>query len=55
MNDLIQIIKVIDDDEVRQLNQYADDLQFETSLVIHKGEGTRIDTSVRNKYGCCCK
>ena len=46
MNDLIQIIKVIDDDEVRQLNQYADDLQFEPSLVIHKGEGTRIDTSV---------
>ena len=51
MNELIQIIKVIDDDEVRQLNQYADDLQFEPSLVINKGEGTRIDTSVRTSMG----
>ena len=51
MNDLIQIIKVIDDDEVRQLNEYADNLQFEPSLVINKGEGTRIDTSIRTSWG----
>ena len=51
MNDLIQIIKVIDDNEVHELNQYADELQFEPSLVIDKGKGTRLDKSMRTSLG----
>ena len=51
MNDLIQIIKVIDDNEVYELNQYADELQFEPSLVIDKGKGTRLDKSMRTSWG----
>lgn len=51
MNDLIQIIEVINDKDVRELNEYADDLQFEPSLVINKGQGTILDKSMRTSMG----
>lgn len=51
MNDLIQIIKVINDNEVRELNEYADYLQFEPSLVINNGKSTKIDKSIRTSMG----
>ncbi len=51
MNDLIQIIKILDQDEVRDLNQYADDLQFTNSSVISYENELKIDKSLRTSMG----
>ena len=43
MNDLIQVIKILDQDEVEEVNKYVDTLHFQGSTVF--GKGTEQDTS----------
>ena len=50
MNDLIQIIKVLEPNEVDEINKYADSLNFQASTVF--GEGNNVDISpVRTSTG----
>ena len=43
MNELIQIIKILEREEVNKLNAYIDTLHFQESTVF--GKGTKTDTS----------
>lgn len=47
MNDLIQIVKVLDEGELKIVNDYVDTLNFDPSVVFNPDGGTRIDTSYR--------
>ena len=43
MNDLIQIIKILEKEEVEEVNRYIDTLKLHASTVF--GKGTKQDTS----------
>ena len=44
MNDLIQVIKILDQDDVNKLNSHIDTLQFNQSLVFDTGgDGVKVD------------
>ena len=48
MNDLIQVIKILDQDDVDKLNSHIDTLQFNQSLVFDTGgDGVKIDNFTR--------
>tara|TARA_B100000131_G_scaffold293862_1_gene309505 strand:- start:243 stop:836 length:594 start_codon:yes stop_codon:yes gene_type:complete len=48
MNDLIQVIKILDQDDVNKLNSHIDTLQFNQSLVFDTGgDGVKIDNFTR--------
>ena len=48
MNDLIQIVKILDQDDVNKLNSHIDTLQFNQSLVFDTGgDGVKIDNFTR--------
>ena len=48
MNDLIQIVKILDQDDVNKLNSHIDTLQFNPSLVFDTGgDGVKIDNFTR--------
>ena len=50
MNDLIQVIKILDQDDVDKLNSHIDTLQFIQSLVFDTGgDGVKIDNSNKVK------
>ena len=42
MNDLIQVIKILDQDDLNKLNSHIDTLQFNPSLVFDTG-GDGVD------------
>ena len=50
MNDLIQVIKVLEPNEVEELNSYIDNLEFQKSTVFGKGE-TTASSDVRTSSG----
>ena len=48
MNDLIQIVKILDQDEVDKLNSHIDMLHFNPSLVFDtEGDGVKVDNFTR--------
>tara|TARA_B100000424_G_scaffold182247_1_gene141156 strand:- start:219 stop:812 length:594 start_codon:yes stop_codon:yes gene_type:complete len=48
MNDLIQVIKILDQDDVNKLNSHIDTLQFNQSLVFDTGgDGVKVDNFTR--------
>ena len=48
MNDLIQVIKILDQDDVNKLNSHIDTLQFNPSLVFDTGgDGVKVDNFTR--------
>lgn len=52
MNDLIQQVKILDRDEVDELNLYIDTLEFNPNLVFDvEGEGTKVDNEYRTSTG----
>ena len=60
MNDLIQIIKILELDEVKELNEYIDTLKFEKNSVfgeigettdITSDKGCRVDENIRSSSG----
>jgi len=53
MNDLIQIIKFLDDSQLDIINNYIDTLTFETNNVFagKEDEYTQVDTNVRSSTG----
>ena len=51
MNDLIQIIKVLDEEELKIINDYIDGLDFNQNTVFDSNGKIKIDTSVRSSLG----
>lgn len=51
MEDFIQTIKVLDFDELKIINDYADQLDFNNSTIFSGDEFCQIDTSVRSSLG----
>ena len=52
MNDLIQLIKLIEPEEVDELNRYVDTLNFNQNSVFGvKGEKSILDSSIRTSTG----
>lgn len=51
MNDLIQIIKILDENELKIINSYIDELTFQENTVFDKDGSSKIDTSVRSSLG----
>ena len=51
MNDLIQSIKVLNEEELKIINDYVDSLIFQENTVFDSNGKSRIDTSVRSSLG----
>lgn len=51
MNDLIQIIKVLNKEELKIINDYIDKLIFQENTVFDFNGKSRVDTSVRSSLG----
>jgi prolyl 4-hydroxylase len=51
MNDLIQIIQILNEDELKIINKYADELAFVENTVFDSNGKSRTDTSVRSSLG----
>ena len=51
MNDLIQTIKVLNEEEVKIINDYIDVLSFTEVKVFSPNGETKIDTSIRSSLG----
>lgn len=51
MNDLIQTIKVLDEEELKIINDYINNLTFQENTVFVSGGKLRTDTSVRSSLG----
>ena len=49
MDELIQVIKILDTDQVEKINKYADTLKSEPSKIFNSGDNPDIiNTSVRS-------
>jgi hypothetical protein len=51
MNDLIQVIKVLDEHELKIVNSYIDELAFQENTVFDSNGKIRVDNSVRSSFG----
>ena len=51
MKDLIQTIKVLEENELKLVNNYIDTLQFSESLVFSNQKNLKIDISTRSSLG----
>jgi hypothetical protein len=51
MNDLIQTIKILNEEELKTINDYVDDLTFQENTVFDSNGKSRTDTSVRSSLG----
>lgn len=51
MNDLIQVIKILNNEELKIINDYVDTLNFEQNSVFDSKGKIRLDTSVRSSTG----
>ena len=51
MNELIQIIKILNQEELNIVNTYIDELTFQENTVFDSNGKSRIDTSVRSSLG----
>jgi len=56
MNDLIQVIKILNNSDIKKINQYIDTLEFKNSTVFgDKGKGAKSDTNIRSSTGSSLK
>jgi len=51
MNDLIQTIKILNEEELKIINDYIDTLVFQENTVFDSNGKSKIDTSVRSSLG----
>ncbi len=51
MKDLIQTIQVLEENELKLVNNYINTLQFSESLVFDTQKNLKIDISVRSSLG----
>jgi hypothetical protein len=51
MNDLIQMIKILDDEELKIINSYIDQLDFQQNRVLGIKGLNSIDSSIRSSFG----
>ena len=51
MNDLIQLIDILDDNDLKTINDYAETLEFGGSSVFNTTGGQRADTDIRSSSG----
>jgi hypothetical protein len=51
MNDLIQTIKILNEEELKIINNYVDTLVFQGNTVFDSNGKSRIDASVRSSLG----
>ena len=51
MNDLIQVIKVLDEKDLKVINDHIDTLSFGPSTVLDNGRGNKVDTKWRTSTG----
>jgi len=52
MNDLIQVIKILNDSDIKKINQYIDTLDFKDNTVFGKpGEKCQTNTDIRSSTG----
>jgi hypothetical protein len=51
MNELIQIVKILSENELKIINSYIDTLIFQENTVFDSNGESRIDTSVRSSLG----
>jgi len=51
MNDLIQTIKVLNEEELKIINEYIDELTFQENTVFDSNGKNRVDNSVRSSLG----
>tara|TARA_B100000609_G_scaffold132297_1_gene105776 strand:- start:264 stop:857 length:594 start_codon:yes stop_codon:yes gene_type:complete len=52
MNELIQIIKLLETEQVIEINEYIDNLSFHTNTVFANNEDkSKVDTSIRTSTG----
>ncbi len=52
MEELIQQIKILDEVELKKINNHLDGLSFSQSLVFDSQGKSKVDTSVRSSVGC---
>ena len=52
MNDLIQVIKILESNEVKELNNFIDNYKFNKSSVMVNSGGNATDDYVRSSTGC---
>lgn len=51
MNDLIQTIKILNEEELKIINDYVDTLVFQENTVFDSNGKSKIDISVRSSLG----
>jgi len=51
MNDLIQTIEILNEEELKIINNYVDTLVFQGNTVFDSNGKSRIDASVRSSLG----
>ena len=51
MNNLIQTIKILNEEELKIINDYIDELTFQENTVFDSNGKSKIDTSVRSSLG----
>ena len=51
MNDLIQVIKVLDEKDLKVINDHIDTLSFRPSTVLDNGRGNKVDSKWRTSTG----
>ena len=51
MNDLIQNIKILNQEELNIINSYIDELTFQQNTVFDSNGKSRVDNSVRSSFG----
>lgn len=51
MNDLIKVIKVVDDKDLKIINDYIDTLTFSENTVFDSDNKAKVNTSVRSSLG----
>ena len=48
MHDLIQVIKILEPNEVKELNNFIDNFEFSKSSVMMKSQGSDFDENYRS-------
>lgn len=55
MNDLIQIIKILDEEDLKTVNDYVDTLSFSESRVFGTQGTSKPNTEIRSSIGAVCE
>lgn len=52
MDSLVQILKILDKEELKKINSFADTLDFEPNTVFQGDNPAQVDESIRTSVGC---